>query len=358
MMKNLVMGLCAAVFILHASCLISSCSPDDDLKGYVPNAATIGIIQNGLLFTAQGNTATVEVETDVTASLDAAWCTATVSGRVVTVTAEPNSSFEGRTALLTLTAGEVCRTLPVQQLGMVLGTMPVSARHAPNDGDNFTYTIPHDMPMDVTTGEPWLHATLDGEQLHITVDANDGGHIRRGNIVTESVGIRDTLTITQYDRYNDILGSYYMLGYLGGNTGQPAAMRFDIVERNDSLFMHLNTETGRYANTYVHVPFDEDTATLTLLSAMTLYSQGSTTDTAYFYDTDGHICTSRYAGASCRMYYAEQTGYNAARITPYNWPGHTIYGFVIRSSSIVTTTILQLSNIVIMRVGPEGTKIS
>ena len=211
--------------------------------------------------------------------------------------------------------------------------------------------------MDVSTSEPWLHASLDGDQLHVSVEANTGGHIRRGHIVTESAAISDTLTVAQYDFRSDIPGSYYIIGYLDSDGRQPAATRFDLVERNDSLFMHWSTESGRYDNTYIHVPFDAATATLTFLSAMTLYSQGSATETAYFYDSAGRICPSRYAGASCQMYYSAQTGYNAARITAYNWPGHDIYGFVIRSSSIISTTLLQLNNIAIVRVGPEGAKL-
>ena len=338
-----------------AALLLAACSSDDDLKGYVPTAATIDIVQNDLQFTAQGNTATVQVSTPVTATVDAPWCTATASGNTVTVTAEPNTSFEGRTALLTLTAGDVRRQLPVQQLGMVLGAMPVNNRYAPMSGDSFTFTLPHDLPMDVTTSVSWLHAQLDGDQLSITVDANQEGHIRRGRVYTESAGFRDSLTIAQYDVHNDIAGSYYILGYYGGNSSQPAGTRFDLVERGDSLYMHWTTESGRYNNRYVYVPFDRSTATLTLLSNFTLYEQGTTRDAGFFYDRDGHVCTSYSAGASCYMYYSEQSGYNAALITPYNWPGHEIYGFLIRSMSLVTSNLIQLSNIVIMRVGPEGT---
>lgn len=335
--------------------LLAACSSDDDLKGYVPNAETIEIVQNELLFPSVSSSATVEVGTDVTATLDATWCTATVSGHVVTVTAEANHSFEGRTALLTLTNGNASRHLPVQQLGMVLGTMPVSNRYAPTAGDDFTYTIRHDEPMTVATSEAWVHATLDGEQLHVTIDSNEGGHIRRGLVITESAGYRDTLTIAQYDRQNDIVGSYYILGYYGGNPDAPTATRFDLVERNDSLFMNWSG-SFRYGDTYIYVPFDETTATLTFFSAFTLLD-GSSTDTGYFFDSDGHICSSKFAGASCQMYYSEQSGLNAARTRAYNWPGHDIYGFCIRSYSIVTTTLFSLTNIVIMRAGPVGTKI-
>ena len=349
-LRTFFIGSCFAAVLV-------ACSSDDDLKGYVPQPDTIEIVENNLTFTAQAGTATLQVGTPVQVSLDATWCVASVSGTVVTVSVDSNTGFEGRTALLVLTDGKATRRVPVQQQGMVLDALPFSDRYAPMDGDEFTYTLRHDMPMEVSTTQPWLHATLEGEQLHVTIDSNQDGHIRRGQIITESVGIRDTLSIAQYDLYNDIVGSYYIMGYYGGNTEQPAATRFDIVERNDSLFMHWTMDSGRYDNTYIYVPFDPASATLILYSNFTLFNQGITRDAGYFYDSDNYICSSSTAGASCYMYYAEQSGFNAARIRPYNWPGHDIYGFIIRSTSLVSSTLIQLSNIVIMRVGPVGTKI-
>ena len=340
-----------------AAALIS-CSTDDDLKGYVPHPDTIEVVENNLTFTAHAGSATLQVGTPVQVSLDASWCTATVSGTTVTVSVEANTKFEGRTAFLELTDGKATRRLPVQQQGMVLDAMPVSDRYAPMSGDEFTYTMRHDMPMEVSTTQPWIHASIDGDQLHVTVDDNQDGHLRRGQIITESVGIRDTLSIAQYDFYNDIVGSYYIIGYYGGNSEQPAATRFDIIERNDSLFMHWTMDSGRYDNTYIYVPFDPASATLILYSNFTLFNQGITRDAGYFYDSDNYICASSSAGASLYMFYSEQSGFNSARIRPYNWPGHDIYGFIIRSTSLVSSTLIQLSNIVIMRVGPVGTKIN
>ena len=356
-MKRITHILRTVSVVCGLTAALVSCSSDDDLKGYVPESATIDVKENNLKFTAHAGTATLEVGTAVQASLDGNWCTATVSGTTVTVSVEANSAFEGRTALLTLTDGKATRRLPVQQQGMVLDAMPVTDRYAPIGGDEFTYTLRHDLPMEVSTSEPWLHATLNGEQLHVTVDENKEGHIRRGQIYTESVGVRDTLSIAQYDLHNDIVGSYYIMGYYGGNTGQPAATRFDIVEQRDSLFMHWTMDSGRYDNAYIYVPFDAASATLTLFSNFTLYNEGITRDAGYFYDSNNYICSSSSAGASCYMYYSPQSGYNAARIRPYNWPGHDIYGFIIRSTSLISSTLIQLSNIVIMRVGPEGTKI-
>jgi len=329
-----------------------SCS-DDDLQGYVPQTDTIRIVQNDLLFTAEGSSATVVVEADaaVSAQADKPWCTVAVSGTTVTVTVADNPGFDGRTALLTITAGEASRQLPVQQQGMVLDIpLPVSGYYAPTEGTTLTATIQHSLPLAVSSPDPWLHPTLDGNTLRVAVDSNQGGHIRRGTVAFDCSGLTDTLHVAQFDMTADILGSYYMMGYFGG---QPSATRFDIVERDGGLFMHWPQE--RYASAYIPVSVDKTTCTLFIPSAFVLYTNGQTTDTGYFYDSDGRLAVADGTGAFARLTYMENTGYNSAPLTMAYWPGHTMGGFTIRSAAFVTTTLMQLANPVLIRVGPEGT---
>lgn len=122
-MKLLKHILPASLLCCCAAAALTACSADDDLKGHVPSAPTIQVVSNDLLFTAPGGTSSVEVAVGsaaLTATTDADWCTATVNGSVVTVSVQTNGDFEGRTAILTLKAGEAVRQLPVQQLGMEL----------------------------------------------------------------------------------------------------------------------------------------------------------------------------------------------------------------------------------------------
>lgn len=361
-MKLLKHILPASLLCCCVAAALTACSADDDLKGHVPSAPTIQVVSNDLLFTAPGGTSSVEVAVGsaaLTATTDADWCMATVNGSVVTVSVQANGDFEGRTAILTLKAGEAVRQLPVQQLGMVLGSLPVSSRGVAVGGETFSYTIAHDLPMTVATDQSWLHATLEGERLTVSVDGNEGGHLRRGRVVTECAGIRDTLGIAQYDLENDILGSYYILGYFGGNTNQPTGSRFDVLSRNDSIMMRWANSSGRYDNTYIPLGFDRGSATLYIPSGFVLYQGSSVTDTGYFYDSNNTLCVSDRSGAALRLNYNPTSGYCEAKPTAYNWPGHTLYGFIIRQASPFTnTTVIQLTSIAFMRVGPEGTSLN
>lgn len=326
---------------------------DDDLQGYVPQAETIHIVQNDLLFTAKGGSSSVVVEANGTVSAisDKSWCSVAVDGRVITVTVTDNFGFDGRTALLTITAGEARRQLPVQQQGMVIDIpLPVNGYYAPIEGTTLTVTVQHSLPLTVSSPDGWLHPELDGNTLRVTVDGNQGGHIRRGAVTLDCNGLTDTLHVAQFDMVADILGSYYMMGYFGG---QPSATRFDIVERDGGLFMHWPQE--RFASAYIPVSVDKTTCTLFIPSAFVLYTNGQTTDTGYFYDTDGRLAVADGAGALARLTYMENTGYNSAPLTMGGWPGHTMGGFTIRSASFFTSTLMQLATPVLIRVGPEGT---
>ena len=350
-MRNILVGTFACCV---AATALVACS-DDDYE-YVPAASSIRIVQNDLVFDSDGSSSTVLVEANgpISATVDADWCHAEVSSRVVTVTADRNYSFEGRTALLTITDGNSSRQLPIQQLGMVLD-LPIvnNGHHSPVAGDVFTVDIAHSLPITISTNYDWIHPEVTDNGLRISVDSNAGGHIRRGSVVCTCGSYSDSLHIAQYDIQNDVVGSYYMMGYFGG---QPSATRFDIVQRNDSLFMHWPQE--RYANTYIHTPIDKTTCTLFIPSAFTLYSDTRTTVTGYFYDSNDRMATNSAIGIHARLYYSESAGYNAASPTMANWPGHTLKGFVIRSSSgIGSATLIQLTTPVLMRVGPVGTEL-
>lgn len=333
-------------------------SCDDDENGYAVSDDAIHIVSNDLIFPAEGTTAVVQVEVAGTleATVDADWCTASVSGHMVTVTAEANYGFDGRTALLTLKSGQASRQLPVQQLGMVLDMpMVVSGHYSPREGEEFSLTIVHNVPMTATTDQTWLHPVVDGNTLHVKVDSNVGGHIRRGQIVCACGEYIDTLRVAQFDLRDDVVGSYYMMGYYGGNGGMASATRFDIILRHDSLLMHWPQE--RYANAYVHIPIDRSTCTLFIPSGFTLYRDSRSVVSGYFYDTNGTVATTSGAGAMARLFFVESTGYNSATLEAANWSGHTLSGFILRNSSIVTTTLIQLGSPVLIRVGPVGTEL-
>lgn len=342
------------LLLSHSLVFLSSCSGDDELTGFVPAKQTLTIVKNDLLFPSQGSTATVEVRTDeaLTAHTDAPWATATVSGQTVSVTAQPNTSYEGRTAMLTLSTPTATRQLPLQQRGVIVGTMPMDSYAATMQGGSLTMTISHDMPMTFVAGEDWIHATMQGDVLTVTVDACSEGHLRRGRLVSECNQLRDTLAIVQYDMDTDVVGSYYLMGYNGGTGGVPVAMRFTVEQRNGALFMTWPTQE-QWKDASIPLAFDAASCTITFPSAMHLYDNGGNYDRAYFYDTEGIIAVSDSRGALARLDYSNETGAVASVLTAANWPGHELAGFIIRSvraNGLVQNTLAQIASPAIMKI--------
>lgn len=341
----------AALLLLPAS-LFMSCSSDDD---YAPaTEQTLTIVSNDLLFGSAASSSTVVVEADgtLTATIDADWATATVNGQTVTVSVDDNLLTEGRTAVLTLTTATASRRLPIQQLGMVLGSLPAATRHAPAAGETFSYTIPHDQPMTVASPQEWLHTDMQDNTLTVTVDDNTGGGLRRGIVTTECAGRRDTLLISQYDIEADITGIYYLYGSYGVG-GAPVALRFDIVQRDGALYSNW-PGVEIWQDTYIPVTFDEGNADLYLPSAFRLWSDNSGSDTGYFYDEDGTMAQSSNYSAKFHLMYTESVGVSTAALQTGNWPGHTIQGLVIysiRAGGLSQQVLLNLYDPILVRAG-------
>ena len=82
---------------------------------------TVASVKN-LVFLPAGGTGTITVDcaTSFTATSDKNWCTVSVSGNDVTVTASANSSNESRYATVLMQTSQSSQKVVVQQVGMVL----------------------------------------------------------------------------------------------------------------------------------------------------------------------------------------------------------------------------------------------
>lgn len=342
---------------LSAMPLLTACGDDDPV--YSSTADAITIVQNDLIFPAEGRTATLQVSAagPVEASVSDTWCTASVSGNVIQVTAEPNPQFSGRTAILTLRSGQYSRQLPIQQEGVVLDMpLTVNGHYSPLSGDAFTFELVHDLPLLAVSSQSWIHPVVDGNSVHVTVDGNQGGHIRRGEVVCTCGAYTDTLHIAQFDLLNDVVGTYLMMGLYGGTGGAATATRFEIHQRDGGLYMRWPQES--FSDTYVPVTIDMTDCTVYLPGAFTLRDETRNYVRASFYDTEGTMPTNANVYAALRLYSYEDQGVNGAIPEYANWPGHQLDGFIIRQTTLVTTTLIQLATPVVTRIGPVGTTVS
>lgn len=341
------------VYLLLTVAVITfaACSSDDDTT---PTASTITVVHSDLLFEPQGRTGSVEVNATGTlhAQTNADWCRATTDGMTVYITVEPNMGLEGRTAILTLTAADASLQLPVQQRGAAIGSIAVSDYHASMEGGHVAFYIRHDLPIEVTTDEDWLHPTIQGDSLLLDIDANTTRFIRRGTIRYVCGGYSKELNVAQYD-INTVLGTYYLGGDMGGAA---TGFYFNLVQRDGAYYMNF-FRMEEWKEDYVPVDFYEDQCRIVFHSASTIHTTGSGNDVLYFYSPEGSVATSSTATMRADIFYNPVWGSHYAALEDNGtWSGGQLYGLLIRSSrSLISYNLAQLTDPYLVWLGPEGT---
>lgn len=335
--------------------LLAACKENND-GGYEANSSDITVVRQDLTFDPQGRTGTLEFRANsaVSVSLTSDWCTAVVSGNVVSVTVTDNTSIEGRVAILTLNSGTSSLKMPVQQRGMMVTSFPVNDYHALNNGGVKSYTIRHDFPVELVTAADWIHPVMEGDKLNVTVDPNTTGQIRRGTIAMNCGGLTDMLNIVQYDLTTNVVGSYYLKGT---SNDAPYELGFELYEKKGVFYIDW-TSREKWTEAVFPVEFDAEKCMLTIPSAMEFYTASNGNyDIGYFFDTANALAQNASVGMSVKLSCEPslQTTYGVLEDNG-SWPGHTFGGFAIKSATmsgrlVKTTSITDLS---VQRVGPLG----
>ena len=198
--------------LLLALCL-TACDDDNDNEYYTGNNnGALSVVRSDLSFPAKGATGDIVVRTSdgFTATSNKDWCQLTVEGTTVHVTAERNTSLEGRNAIVTLEGSGTTLRLPVKQDGavwMVRGATSYSA----SDEDTIV-VIPATLDFDYTVTKPdWMDGeeVEDGYQLHL--HTNDTGGAREGNVTFKSSQGSKTIKFRQFGKRS--VGGKYDITY-------------------------------------------------------------------------------------------------------------------------------------------------
>ena len=180
---------------------LSSCSSSSD-------DPTFAVVRSNLIFGSKAEVGEIEVSSTLpyTATVDKAWCKATVAGNIVRVEVEKNNDFESRTATVTLQSAEQRLLLPVAQMGSIWAIRGGDT-YLTSDEDT-TLIIPATLDFDYTVQMPeWMEGeeVEDGYQLHL-LDNNTGAG-REGEVTfTSTVGSK-TITFRQFGQ-KSVCGNY------------------------------------------------------------------------------------------------------------------------------------------------------
>lgn len=187
------------IVLLAGVTMLMSCGDDDATYNSIQK---LEVSNAEVLFEAEGGTGSITVNTSsgVTATTESTWLTVAANGNKVTVTAPLNSSLDGRSATITLKAGDAQAVVTATQKGSVYGIaggLDYTLADAPNS--SIAVPVVHTSAVVVKSLSDWLTATFNTEtnQIEIVAAANDAETTREGYVAFETGIIKDTLTIVQ-----------------------------------------------------------------------------------------------------------------------------------------------------------------
>ncbi|WP_303011867.1 BACON domain-containing protein [uncultured Bacteroides sp.] len=159
------------IFLLLFCICIASCE-DDSKDNAGPKLSITG--READITAAGGNVViNLSVEGEEVES-DQPWCTAAISGKVVTLTLEANTSIEGRTAIITVKGGEDEIVFPVTQPSNKVPVPEVKELLLDADATTRTVAVDHFAPFQVRIDDDvtWLDAEVVGSSVVFTTRNN------------------------------------------------------------------------------------------------------------------------------------------------------------------------------------------
>lgn len=174
--------------------MFTSCGDDDATYQATPK---LEIASADVLFEADGGDGSIVVNGSgtVTATTDASWLTLSVQGSQVIVTAQPNLTLDGRSAVIKLVSGSTEAQVTATQKSSVYG-VPSLEYEIGDYQASLDIDVVHNQKVTVESQSEWLTATFNEGTSQIEIVAEDN------NEADPRVGI---VTVTMGDYSNDIV---------------------------------------------------------------------------------------------------------------------------------------------------------
>ena len=271
-MKKIVKISALALFAIAG---FVSCNEEEFV--YVPEEPQLDIIESDILFDANGGTGTVtfDAKGSVTMTCNSDWCTASVSGNTLTVTADTNYGLDGRAATIILTCNGQDTKVTAQQTGMVFSYVD-QTYVIEMAGEEFVLNGKSSFPTTYESDE-WIKVDeLLGNYI-ISVKRNDSGDKRTGTIKITSGDVTAVITIIQkFER--DFTGTYEMQRFT--SAAETTLEKTEVTITRDSEDPDLYLVSG-WNDIVFPLHFDVERNQLYLLNAEYL---GQHTDGNYKYN--------------------------------------------------------------------------
>lgn len=152
--------------LLLCVCIVSCDDSKDD-------ALELTVVGRDAIFTASGGEMIYNLSTEADkVESDQSWCVPRLSGSVVTITLEANTTLEGRTAAITVTRGTDVLSFYVTQPGNLVPTPESGSVAFDAKGGEQRLSVYNDMPFTAVPADNWLTAQVDGSTLILRTNTN------------------------------------------------------------------------------------------------------------------------------------------------------------------------------------------
>jgi hypothetical protein len=211
------------IYILSTSLLLLILAGCESKEYHEFEDTLVKIESADVVFSAVGGTGEIVVAgaEAFTVASDQDWCTSNNSGRKVLLTVEPNLSMSGRTAKITIRAGEKLSYVMIMQLAAGFKIETTDIHVAPKVGEEMR--VPYETDVQLAIGQVvdnWLTASIEDQEIVLRVAVSNPS-LEEARTTTVTVAIQNQgetiytqkLNVTQdknYLAYEDFLGNYAM----------------------------------------------------------------------------------------------------------------------------------------------------
>ena len=150
----------------------------------------VAIEKSNVIFTAAGGTGTIEIATSAqfTATVDQTWCKLSISGKIITVTVEPNRSALARSANVSIKSGDKINFVPVTQTPVYIHLDNYNPLIFSANGGTIAFPYESDASVTVKTGVAWLSGQVENGSVVLDAVQNTDSLKKRTAIVTLVAG--------------------------------------------------------------------------------------------------------------------------------------------------------------------------
>lgn len=215
-MKNNILNRVARVIsVLFAVTFLIACDEDNKITTDEP---AIKIVSNSLLFGPQGGVGTIEFEAAgaVTAYSEQPWCSVTVQGNTVSVTATEYSELENRYSSIILECGHTSVRVVAQQNGVIMQVDIEDNYFLDDNAHEMSFKITSNCDVFVSSEDDWISCTNNDNGIAVSILQNETGRVRSGSFSFVCGSVSKTVTVSQAS-VTDLYGNYRLLGYSSGN---------------------------------------------------------------------------------------------------------------------------------------------